>query len=87
MRIGLLGPADGNLTLLREAAEFLLRDYGVDQAVYLGPDDGAVELVVEQWAQQVMGRGGAGEARIPRRGRAGSPWVETPRASAPSGAR
>ncbi len=61
MRIGLLGPADGNLTLLREAAEFLLRDYGVDQAVYLGPNDGSVEQVVEQWAQQVMGRRGAGE--------------------------
>ncbi len=60
MRIGLLGPADGNATLLREAAEFLLRDYGVDQAVYLGPDDDAVEQVVDRWAQQVMG-GGAGE--------------------------
>jgi hypothetical protein len=61
MRIGLLGPADGNLTLLREAAEFLLRDCGVDQAVYLGADDDAVERVVERWAQQVMGKSSAGE--------------------------
>ena len=61
MRIGLLGPADGNLTLLREATEFLLRDCGVDQAVYLGPDNDAVEQVVEHWAQQVMGPGAAGE--------------------------
>jgi hypothetical protein len=60
MRIGLLGPADGNLSLLREASEFLLRDCGVDQAVYLGADDGAVQQVAERWARQVMG-GGAGE--------------------------
>jgi hypothetical protein len=61
MRIGLLGPADGNLALLREATEFLLRDCGVDQAVYLGPDDDAVDQVVERWAQQVMGQSAAGE--------------------------
>jgi len=61
MRIGLLGPADGNLTLLREASEFLLRDYGVDQTVYLGPSDGAVEQVVERWSREVMGRDGSSE--------------------------
>jgi hypothetical protein len=39
---------------LREAAEFLLRDCGVDQAVYLGPDD-AVSEVVAAWADQITG--------------------------------
>src|SRR5262245_17490758 len=61
MRIGLLGPADGNLTLLRDAAEFLLKDCGVDQAVYLGSDEASVGQVVERWAQQVMGQSSAGE--------------------------
>jgi hypothetical protein len=54
MRIGLLGPADGNTELLREAADFLLGDCGVDQAVYLGNDDSA-RHVVDKWAEQVMG--------------------------------
>jgi hypothetical protein len=54
MRIGLLGPAQGNAELLREAAEFLLGDCGVDQAVYLGADDTA-KGVVERWAAEVMG--------------------------------
>ena len=39
MRIGLLGPADGDEALLREAAEFLLGDCEVDSAVYLGGDE------------------------------------------------
>jgi hypothetical protein len=54
MRIGLLGPSEDNPSLLREAAEFLLRDCGVDQAVYLGADELAAQ-VVERWAEQVMG--------------------------------
>ncbi len=54
MRIGLLGPADGNKELLREAADFLLGDCAVDQAVYLGHDDTA-RRVVDAWAEQVMG--------------------------------
>jgi hypothetical protein len=60
MRIGLIGPADDNSELLREAAEFLLGDCGVDQAVYLGHDDTA-RNVVENWAAEVMG-GEASEA-------------------------
>jgi hypothetical protein len=53
MRIGLIGPAEGNVELLREAAEFLLGDCEVDEAVYLGVDD-TVEEVVEGWAREVM---------------------------------
>ncbi len=59
MRIGLIGPADGNIALLREAAEFLLGDCGADEAVYLGADDAAT-TVVEGWAREVMA-GPAGE--------------------------
>lgn len=61
MRIGLLGPSEDNPTLLREAAEFLLRDCGVDQAVYLGADELAAQ-VVESWAEQVMGGSATEEA-------------------------
>jgi hypothetical protein len=61
MRIGLLGPADGNIELLREAADFLLGDCGVDEAVYLGHDDCARQ-VVDQWAEQVMGGEASEEA-------------------------
>jgi len=62
MRIGLVGPADGNSALLREAAEFLLGDCGVDQAVYLGSEQTLLR-VVESWAAQVV-QGVASEARF-----------------------
>lgn len=54
MRIGVIGPAKGKHGALREAAEFLLGDAGVDQAIYLGTDD-AVDRVVQAWSAQVMG--------------------------------
>lgn len=54
MRIGLIGPAAGNATLLREAAEFLLSDCEVDQAIYLGEDD-AAQQVARIWGEEIMG--------------------------------
>jgi hypothetical protein len=53
MRIGLLGPADGEVALVRRAAEFLLRS-PVDQVVYLGADD-AAERAVAAWSAELMG--------------------------------
>lgn len=53
MRIGLLGPADGEVALVRQAAEFLLRNQ-VDQVVYLGADD-AAERAVVAWSSELMG--------------------------------
>lgn len=61
MRIGLVGPADGNSKRLREAAEFLLNDCGVDEAIYLG-NDNTVREVVEGWANEVMGGPASEEA-------------------------
>ncbi|MEC7525601.1 MAG: hypothetical protein VYE22_37310 [Myxococcota bacterium] len=49
MRIGLLGPSDGDAATLREAIEFLLDDMEVDQAVYLGLDEDTVDAVVRDW--------------------------------------
>jgi hypothetical protein len=53
MRIGLLGPADGEVALVRRAAELLLRS-PVDQVVYLGADD-AAERAVAAWSAELMG--------------------------------
>lgn len=54
MRIGIIGPAEGDHEGLKRAAELLLDQAGVDQAIYLGMDD-AVDRVVEMWSTQVMG--------------------------------
>lgn len=62
MRIGLVGPADGDGALLREAAEFLLGDCGVDQALYLGSEQ-TLRGVMDSWASQVV-QGVASEARF-----------------------
>jgi len=53
MRIGLLGPAEGEPAQLREASEFLLGTAGVDQAIYLGAQD-TLRAMVDAWACEVM---------------------------------
>ena len=62
MRIGLIGPSEEDPALLREAAEFLLGDAGVEQAIYLGRED-AMRPVIAAWSEQVM-RGEASEDRF-----------------------
>ncbi len=54
MRLGLLGPAEGNLVALARAAEFLLNGAKVGRAIYLGDDD-ALEEVVGTWASSIVG--------------------------------
>ena len=54
MRLGLLGPAEGDLAGLARAAEFLLNTAKVSRAVYLGSDD-ALERAVEAWAESLLG--------------------------------
>lgn len=54
MRIGLLGPArEEDRRALREAIEFLLGDADVDEAIYLGEDDGVVDRALEDWAREL----------------------------------
>lgn len=55
MRIGLLGPAEGDETALRDAVEFLLGDAAVDQAIYLGRDDATIGRVITAWAREIFG--------------------------------
>jgi hypothetical protein len=54
MRLGLLGPAYGDLDGLARAARVLLSDAKVDRAIYLGKDD-ALEEAVGAWAQALVG--------------------------------
>jgi hypothetical protein len=53
VRIGFLGPADGDLALLERAASFLL-DQNVARVVYLGAD-GALDQCVVEWARRLVG--------------------------------
>jgi hypothetical protein len=57
MRIGLMGPAEGDEGAFRESAEFLLGDAAVDKVIYLGQDDVA-SRVAEAWAREIAGEGG-----------------------------
>lgn len=54
MRLGLLGPAEGNLEALERAARFVFHELAVDRAVYLGID-GALDEVVRCWAVALVG--------------------------------
>lgn len=47
MRIGLLGPSQGEYESLRDAAEFLIGDLRVEQVIYLGDDDAISRLLLE----------------------------------------
>lgn len=48
MRLGLIGPAKGDVALLEEAADFLLDEVGVPGVLYLGIDDTVQALASAQ---------------------------------------
>lgn len=54
MRLGVLGPANGDTRTLREAARFLFEDRAVERAVYLGVD-AELDGVVQRWAEALVG--------------------------------
>jgi hypothetical protein len=54
MRLGLLGPAHGDPGPLERAARRLLDDLGADRIVYLGVD-GALDRIVQSWAEALVG--------------------------------
>ena len=54
MRLGLLGPAEGDVAGLGKAAEFLLMTAKVNRAVYLGLD-AALDRAVAAWARRLVG--------------------------------
>jgi len=54
MRLGLLGPAGGDVGALGRGAEFLLNGARVHRAIYLG-NDGALDRAVAAWARKLVG--------------------------------
>jgi hypothetical protein len=54
MRLGLLGPAGGDVGALGRAAEFLLNTARVHRAIYLG-NDGALDRADAAWARKLVG--------------------------------
>jgi hypothetical protein len=54
VRIGFLGPSNGDLDALERAATFLLHREIVTRAVYLG-NDGALDRCVVAWASRLVG--------------------------------
>lgn len=56
MRLGLLGPAGDRTAELRSAARFLKDEVQVERVVYLGVDS-ALDTVVAEWAEELVGAG------------------------------
>jgi hypothetical protein len=54
MRLGILGPANGDLDALEKAAGYLLFEQAADPVIYLGPDDAVDSLAIE-WATRLVG--------------------------------
>lgn len=54
MRLGILGPAEGDIAALARRAQVLLDEAQADKVVYLGDDDG-MDRVVAAWAHEIVG--------------------------------
>ncbi len=54
MKLGLLGPAFEQRALLAAAARALTERHGAERVVYLGTD-GALDQLVRQWAEELVG--------------------------------
>jgi hypothetical protein len=54
VRLGVLGPAQGDLVALAKAAQHLLDVARAERVIYLGADD-ALDKVVLAWAQELVG--------------------------------
>lgn len=68
MRIGLLGPADGDDEALREAIDFLLGDTPVEQAIYLGEDVDVLDAALAAWTREALGLDAPAEEAFLSRG-------------------
>jgi hypothetical protein len=65
MRLGILGPANGDVIGLARAAQILLDEAHAERVIYLA-DDGALEQVVVSWASEIVGANPTGEALFKR---------------------
>lgn len=65
MRLGILGPAGGDMIGLARAAQLLLDEAHAEKVLYLS-DDGALERVVVSWAQEIVGTDPSDQALFER---------------------
>src|SRR5688572_13471596 len=65
MRLGILGPARGDLRALARAAQHLLDQAHADKVIYLSDDD-AMDRVVARWAQELVRANPSEEALFDR---------------------
>jgi hypothetical protein len=65
MRLGILGPAMGDMIGLARAAQVLLDEAHAEKVIYLA-DDGALERVVYSWASEIIGSNPSGEGLFKR---------------------
>jgi hypothetical protein len=65
MRLGILGPANGDLIGLARAAQLLVDEAHAEKVIYVA-DDGALERVVINWASEIIGANPSGEALFKR---------------------
>src|SRR6185369_15351501 len=54
MRLGVLGPAQGDLPALARGAQHLLDEAHAEKVIYVSDDD-ALDRVVEGWARDLVG--------------------------------
>jgi hypothetical protein len=54
MRLGILGPAQGDLPALARGAQHLLDEVHAEKVIYVGDDD-ALDRVVGSWAAEMVG--------------------------------
>jgi hypothetical protein len=65
MRLGILGPANGDMIGLARAAQILLDEAHAEKVVYVA-DDGALDRVVVTWASEIVGANPSGEGLFKR---------------------
>lgn len=53
MRLAILGPAEGNRSILRDRARFTMDRLSADRILYLGVD-GLLDDVVREWASEIV---------------------------------
>jgi hypothetical protein len=65
MRLGILGPANGDLIGLARAAQLLVDEAHAQKVIYVA-DDGALDRVVINWASEIVGANPSGEGLFKR---------------------
>src|SRR5262249_40850974 len=65
VRLGILGPANGDMIGLARAAQVLVDEAHAEKVIYVA-DDGTLEQVVVRWASETVGANPSGEGLFNR---------------------